>query len=339
MKCLAKNSVMIGIKQNKSRAKLILVWTFVLSACVSIAQGVPSAQENIESLITFGINSDHSWGDDDFSQTVFFTIPKNQTSPFYIRIYDPETYGDNDENNAGWDTKMKYAVYGGKDAYTNKDARNVNPIGNYKSGILIESKIFGSEPATDKKWISFGPFNPKQGEFVSDFDSYVFKVIIDGLKGNDGNVYKLFLSLKNNDNVPMDGANAFAYEYSVRMISEGKSVSHVYPYADNLVTAFRIRTFDFDADGQVKLYSSVKNGHLVQVSGDNEWSVSLHEIKSEERNKCLDLQILKKGDYKNDIVLYVTNEYDQPVPFFAAPLGGVPRYKYNLKISKSAKAE
>lgn len=339
MKCLVKNLVMIWTKQNNVLFKSVLLYIFMLSSVTPFAQGVPSSQENIESLITFGINSDHSWGDDDFSQTVFFSIPKNQTSPFYIRIYDPETYGEHDEMNAGWDTKMKYSVYGGKDAYTNKDARNVNPIGNYKSGILIESKVFGSEPAMDKKWISLGPFNPKQGEFVSDFDSYVFKVIIDGQKGDDGNVYKLFLSVKNNDNVPMDGANAFAFEYSVRLLSIGQSVSHVYPYADNLVSAFKIRIFDFDKDGQVKLYSSVKNGHPVQVSADNEWSISTHDIKTEERNKCLDLQILKKGEYKNDIVLYITNEYDIPVPFFAAPLGGVPRYKYNLRISKSAKAE
>lgn len=330
---------MIGTMQNRVGSKFLLVSNFILLAFASFAQGVPSSQENIESLITFGINSDHSWGDDDFSQTVFFSIPKNQTSPFYIRVYDPETYGEHDENNAGWNTKMKYSVYGGKDSYSNKDARNVNPIGNYKSGVLIESKIFGSESATDKKWISLGPFNPKQGEFVEEFDSYVFKVIVDGLKGDDGNVYKLFLSVKNGENVPMDGANAFAYEYSVRLLSIGKSVSHVYPYADNLVSAFKIRTFDFDQDGQVKLYSSVKNGHLVEVSGDNEWSISTHEIKMEERNKCLDLQFFKKGDYKNDIVLYITNEYDVPVPFFAAPLGGIPRYKYNLKISKSAKAE
>ena len=45
----------------------------------------------------------------------------------------------------------------------------------------------------------------------------------------------------------------------------------------------------------------------------------------------------KKGDYKNDVVFYITNEYDMPVPFFAAPIGGVPRYKYKIKINSSAK--
>lgn len=322
---------------NKQYKKSLFFFLAVFTSVGIFAQSVPSAQENISCLVTFGINGDHSWGDDDFSQTVFFSIPKSQTTPFYIRVFDPETFGELDEIKEGWDTKMKYSIYGGKDSYYDKDARSVNPIGNYKSGILMESRIFGSEAATDNKWISFGPFNPQQGELVAEFDSYVFKVVIDGLKGNDGNGYKLFLSINNTENIPVEGANAFAYEYSVRLQSNAGSVTHVYPFADNLVSGFKIRTFDFDDDGEVKLYSSMKNGHLVATSNNNEWSTCTEPIVAEEKNKCLDLQIVKKGDYKNDIVLYITNEYDVPVPFFAAPLGGVPRYKYKVKVSKSPK--
>lgn len=302
------------------------------------AQQVPSPQENIPYLITFGADSDHSWGDDDFSQTIFFNIPKNQTTPFYIRIFDPETGGEHDEKSAGWDTKTKFTLYGGKDAFSDPDARNVDPKGNYKSGTLIESKTYGGDESTDNKWVALGPFNPMQGELVEDFSGYIFKLIIEGASGNDGNVYKLFLSIKSNENIALEGANAFAYEYSVRLLKEAKAIAHIYPFADNLVAAFKIRNFDFDNDGQMKLFSSVKNGHLVAPSGDNEWNLSTHKIREEERNKCLDMQIIKKDEYKNDVVFYITNEYDMPVPFFAAPIGGVPRYKYKIKINSSAKA-
>jgi hypothetical protein len=319
------------MRQNKIYIFLLLA--FVLISQKQMAQEVPSPQENIAYLVTFGINSDHSWGDDDFSQTVFFSISKNQTTPFYLRIFDPETGGELDEVKEGWNTNMKYSIYGGKDAYSDKDARGVNPVGNYKSGILIDSKIFGNDAATDQKWITLGP----QGELVPELDSYVFKVIVDGMKGDDGNLYKLFLSVKNNENVAVEGANAFAYEYSVRLQTVAHSIAHIYPFADELVASFNIKSFDFDDDGQIKLYSSVKNGHNVTVSNNNEWSNSNHAIKQEEKNKCLDLQIVKKGDFKNDIVFYITNEYDVAVPFFAAPLGGVPRYKYKIKINSTAK--
>jgi hypothetical protein len=323
------------MKQNS--VYTILLCLLALLQGKSLAQEVPSPQENIAYLVTFGINSDHSRGDDDFSQTVFYSIPKNQTTPFYLRIFDPETFGELDEIKEGWDTKMKYSVYGGKDTYTDKDARGVNPVGNYKSGILIDSKIFGSEAATDNKWISLGPFDPKQGELVPELDGYVFKIVIDGMKGNDGNLYKLFLSVKNTENVPVEGATAFAYEYSVRLQSAANAIAHIYPFADELVSSFNIKSFDFDDDGQIKLYSSVKNGHNVTVSNNNEWSNSNHAIRTEEKNKCLDLQIVKKDEFKNDIVFYITNESDVAVPFFAAPLGGVPRYKYKIRVNSTAK--
>jgi len=303
------------------------------------AQQVPSGQENLACLVTFGSNGDHSLGDDDFSQTVFFSVPKSQSAPFYIRVFDPETFGALDEAKKGWDTKMKYSIYGGKDSYYNKDARSVNPQGNYKSGILMDSKIFGSEAATDGKWISLGPFNPEQGELVSEFESYVFKLVIDGLKGDDGNGYKLFLSSKNDDNIQMEGANAFVFEYSVRLQSAASTVAHIYPFAENLISGFRIKTFDFDNDGDIKLYSSMKNGHPLAISNNNEWSNCNELILAEEKNKCLDLQILKKGKDINDMVLYITNEYDVPVPLFVMPLGGIPRYQYKIKVTNTVKSK
>lgn len=320
-------------KQVNRKVKYVLVSLNLLFCFVISAQEVPSRQENIPYLVTFGSNSERSWGDDDFSQTVFFSVPKGQTTPFYIRVFDPEAGGELDEIDAGWDTKTKYSIYGGKDAYSNKDARGVDPTGNYKSGTLLDSRIFGSETTYDNKWMTFGPFNTLQGEYVAEMDAYVFKVVIDGLTGNDGNLYKLALSIKSGENVAVEGANAFAFEYSIRLQMQAGAVAHVYPFADNLVAAFKVRNFDFDSDGQIKLYSVVKNGRAINGSGDNEWAMTEQPIKEEEKSKCLDLQIIKKSEYKNDIVLYITNEYNVPVPFFAAPIGGVPRYKYKIKIN------
>ena len=46
------------------------------------AQPVPAGDENIPYLMTFGPKAGTSWGDDDFSQTFFFLVPKNFTSLF-----------------------------------------------------------------------------------------------------------------------------------------------------------------------------------------------------------------------------------------------------------------
>ena len=87
------------MNQSNLYERLVIVALAVFASLTYHAQEVPSPQENIPYLVTFGMNSDHSWGDDDFSQTVFFSIPKSQTAPVYLRIYDPETGGELDEIN------------------------------------------------------------------------------------------------------------------------------------------------------------------------------------------------------------------------------------------------
>ena len=160
------------------------------------AQPVPAGDENIPYLMTFGPKAGTSWGDDDFSQTFFFLIPKSFSQPIYIRVFDPDVSGTTDELDGIFDTHMTYSVYGGKECYSHKDAQETQPIGNYKSGNLLASKSFGNQPEHDNKWYTFGPFNPSEGEYIQKFDGYIFKVICDGIAGDDGNLYRYFLSTK-----------------------------------------------------------------------------------------------------------------------------------------------
>jgi hypothetical protein len=148
-------------------------------------------------------------------------------------VYDPEISGQCDEINGIWDTKMTYSVYGGKECYSNKDAMETQPQGNYKSGNLLATKSFGNQANYDKNWYTFGPFNPSEGELVTKFDGYVFKVICDGVAGDDGNLYRYYLSTMADENKPVEGANAFAYEYSFRMHDDPNEVSHIYPFVDD----------------------------------------------------------------------------------------------------------
>lgn len=318
--------------------KSLLVFLLLLSltSMKLYAQEVPTKGENLKCLITFGKNGDPSWGDDDFCQSFFFFIPTNQKMPIYIRVYDPDVYGDFDEFNGEPDTKIKFSVYGGKEAYTNLDARALSPKGNYQSGVLLSSKIFGNEKEYNNKWYTFGPFNPTEGELSTELGGYVFKVIAEGLSGNDGDNYKYFLSSKLNENVPIEGGNAFTYEYSFRLQDEPGSVAHIYPFADNNVASININNFDFDNDGFIKIYSIKKNGHDISHSGNNNWSKSNVIISAQEKNKSLDVQLVKSSNVINDMVFYVTNQYNVPVPFFTVPLGGVPKYQYSIKITPNA---
>ena len=314
--------------------KKVVLFAGLLFSLYLNAQQAPSPDEKIPFLCTFGKASEKEWGDDDFVQTFFFVVPQTEKNPIYIRVFDPDCGGKHDEAHDNFNTKTKFSVYGGKGAISNKDAKNLNPTGNYKSGIQLASKTFGNEPDFDDKWYTFGPFNPVEGELQQqEFGGYVFKIVIEGIEGNDGNLYRLFLSSLPNENKPIEGGNAFAFEYSFRLADSKGTISHLYPFVGQGVTAVVINVFDFDDDGILRVVSVSKRGDVTKSSGNGVWLENKHKISTEELNTSLDVQFVKEHDSKNNnIVVYITNQYGELMPFYTTPIGGVPKYKFKTGV-------
>jgi hypothetical protein len=76
---------------------ILLFFWIVASVRILTGQAVPGMEENIPFLVTFGKQGITSWGDDDFYQVFFFSIPKDYTQQFYIRVFDPDVGGEHDE--------------------------------------------------------------------------------------------------------------------------------------------------------------------------------------------------------------------------------------------------
>ncbi|MFQ5334912.1 MAG: hypothetical protein ACE5DN_02440, partial [Flavobacteriales bacterium] len=220
-------------------AHLIIIFLLILPLQPAKAQPVPSPEEGIPYLVTFGKYSSKTWGDDDFCQVFFFTIPKSETRPVYIRIYDPDTGGEADEKKGSFNTKIRYSVYGGNGSFSNPAAQKTQPVKGYNSGNLLASKTFGSESQYDQQWYTFGPFNPSEGEFDAHYGGYILKVIAEGISGDDGNLYKYFMSTDPVRNKAVEGGNAFTFEYTFRLSNNPNDVVHIYPYVDDKVVSIK----------------------------------------------------------------------------------------------------
>ena len=313
----------------------LYIFTLLLLCLNAISQSVPAEDENIEYLVTFGANSDKSWGDDDFTQIFFFNIPKSQTTPFYLRVFDPDTSGEADEQKGDFNTVVRFSVYGGKGAWSDKDAKGIDPAGNFESGNLIDSKSFDNSPRYDQSWYSFGPFNPLEGEFAEELDGYVFKIIAKGISGDDGNLYRYFLSTDKNSNVPVEGGNAFTYEYTFRLSNNQNNVSQIYPYLDNKVISVKIMNYDWDDDGFIRVVSVAKRGVLCKISNDKNWETTELPVIKEERNTSMEIQFIKnrtKQVKNNNVVIIVQNQYGESLPFYVVPIGGIPVYNPALRM-------
>lgn len=310
----------------------VLGFLFV-SAITTSAQPIPSTDEKIPFICTFSKQGDKNWGDDDFVQTFFFVIPESYKKPIYIRIFDPDNGGMYDENHNQFNSKTRFSVFGGNKAHSDPDAKSPDPKGNFKSGIQLASKVYGEDKATDNKWVTMGPFNPVEGELQKDIGGRVFKIVIEGLEGDDGNLYRLFLSSDGNENKAVEGGNGFAYEYSFRLFDKKGSVSHLYPFVAENVTAVKIKIFDYDNEGMIRVISVAKKGDACKLSEEGLWIESMHRVVKEETNTSLDIQFIKQEEVKNNnIVVFISNQYGELMPFFTSPIGGVPKYLYKIGV-------
>ena len=312
--------------------KLLPTLFFVFSFLIGFGQRVPNESENIDYLVTFGQDAPPNTGDDDHVQIIFFVVPYSHKEPVYLRIFDPDMGNKHDEFVGAPNTYTRFSVFGGKGAFSSKEARDVLLGSNYKTGNLLASQVFGENPEVDSEWFTMGPFNPLEGEEVPAFSGHLLKVIVEGLKGDDGNHYRFFLSEEATRNKTIEGANAFAYNYTFKL-HKAQTLAHIYPFIEKSVISITQHNFDFDGDGEILLYTVAKNRVKAKASGDNSWASSLHTITDAEKNLTMDIQIQKTSSSENTMTVYITNQYDEAVPFFALPIGGPPKYKYNLKVT------
>ncbi len=312
---------------------LLIIFIFRFTDIVS--QSAPAADENIPYLVTFGADADKSWGDDDFCQIFFFTVPEAYKEAFYIKVYDPDIFGELDEMKGAFNTSVRFAVYGGQGVWTNDDAKAVDPEGNYDSGNLLASKNFAQEARYDQKWYAFGPFNQLEGEYSEKLGGYLFKIIAQGISGDDGNLYKFYMSTDRDENQPIEGGNIFTYEYTFRLSNNQENVSQIYPYLDDQVTSVKISNFDWDNDGFIRLVSVAKRGELCDISSDNDWQTNSFPITKQELNTSMEVQFIKNKSVaikNNNVVVIVQNQYGESLPFNVIPIGGRPVYNPTLKM-------
>lgn len=320
--------------------KIVLPVLGCLFCLIGHSQPAPAKDENIPYLVTFGRDSEKSWGDDDFCQIFFFSIPLNHREPFFIRIFDPDTGGALDEQKGKFNTSMRFSVYGGAGSWSEKDAQSVDPKGKFESGNLLDSKTFSNDPIYDQSWFTFGPFNPLEGELSGELNGYIFKIIAKGISGDDGNLYRYFLSTDGKENKPIEGGNIFTYEYTFRLSDNQNDIAQIYPYIDDKVTSVRIFNYDWDNDGFIRVVSVAKRGELCAISKDSQWAISELPIDREELNTSLEIQFIKNKNTlikNNNVVLIVQNQYGISLPFYVIPIGGVPVYKPALRMKQVGK--
>ncbi|WP_210516861.1 hypothetical protein [Hymenobacter terricola] len=112
-----------------------------------------------------------------FQPNLLFLIPEEQRAPVYIRVFDPDYGGKNDDLKGPANTTTSFSLCGGRARSAALKARDPRPTNPAPTGRLLKSQTFGSKPQYDSKWYTFGPLNPLKSEMVDEFKGHVFKLV------------------------------------------------------------------------------------------------------------------------------------------------------------------
>jgi len=271
---------------------------------------------------TFGPSSPDTDGDDDHVQVIFFDLPASSSDNLYFRIFDADTGNSLDEIYAPADTTIRYALYGGAGAYTGARVSHPAPS-QINAGTLLAETTIGENSAYDNGWqLVFGPFSATQGEDMG--SRRVFKLVVQGTSGDDGNLYNAVLSTNPGANVPPAGSRTFAYAWTLPLASDPAQRPALYPYVPTGSSEFRQYNYDADFTGgsdTITLRTPIRTVSLPPegVSGDGTTAnASLSIVTGEHSATWTMLLAWSSPAIWNDVTLWATAD-GVDLPIFARP--------------------
>jgi len=281
-------------------------------------------------LSIFGPDAPGSDGDDDHVQIIFFQVPDSYTGPLHVRIFDANTGGEVDETPRGiFDTTMRYALLGGAGAYTTPSARWSHPDETgIQAGTLLMQAEIGDDPAYDNNWALVLSADAGDGETVG--SSRMFKVVVQGISGDDGNLYNVALSTVSDDNVAPAGSRAFAYSWTFPMPSDVSQRPSLYPYVP--AGTATVEQHNWDADyipgdpDTMTLHTPVQSIIVPAsgMSGDNEGASSAFTVVDGERQTTWTVTMeFSSASLWNDLTFWVLGD-GVALPIFAYPTTAPP---------------
>ncbi len=270
------------------------------------------AEEPIDHLrlVTYGPNASTREGDDDYLQVVLLDVPADTPAPIRVRLFDPDAGGELDVF-FGWgdfDTATRFALYGGAGATTAPGLRGATPTQEeIRGGTLLADQTFKEDKDADESWVTLADLSPEQGERVG--DRVAFKLVIEGVAGNDGNVFDV--DVVGADDKPLEGSRMLSYVPTIHHDTRTRTAEiRILPSGNQ-----RLFIHSFDAAGADLRIETLYRTILADTSGQNKWSESKAELTPEEQDQIIALALGgEAGEIPNDATLYMADEDGVIVP-------------------------
>ncbi|EXJ13943.1 PKD domain-containing protein [Imhoffiella purpurea] len=262
-------------------------------------------------LVTFGPDAHPGKGDDDFTEVVYIQVPDSAAGPLYLRLWDPDLGGTQDEPNGLWNGRTRFRLFGGEGAFS-QAGPSADPSAWRSVGEVLGEAEFGEDASTDGVWHTLARFSPERGEEVG--GHRLFRLLVEGVAGDDGNLYDLTVSSDAGTNRPVEGLRLLDYRptFSVSPGPErlAEAVFAVPADADTLV----IRQFDLDR-ARIQLELPIVGPVPLRSSGEARWEEERVAIDPGLGAERAAVQVRGGRSLLNDVVLEARDPSGVPLAF------------------------
>jgi hypothetical protein len=274
----------------------------------------PSPDTTLETgyLSTFGPGAPTSAGDDDHVQVIFFEVPDSTAGNLYLRIFDADTGGGTiietiDKPNLLYNTTMTYTLRGDGGYTPDSRTSHPSPVG-INAGTLLTQTAVGADPTYHDNWnLVFGPYVAGDGQLVG--SSRIFKLVVQGASGDDGNYYNVTLSTDPTSNAAPAGGRVFAYSWTFPLAPF--STQWLYPYIPAATSSFIQYNWDMDTpDGTMALHTLIQDFAVPGsgISGDGNAASSAHSVQALEDEATWTAVLSSATATWNDLTFWATGD-------------------------------
>lgn len=282
----------------------IKLWENLFLGLMFLSISAISGQEIVD-FVTFGADGNPIEGDPDFKQVFFIQVDENADDSLIIELFDIDCVGEIDQMfSQQFNSEFRFSLYGGAKAYSAKSITSVAPSSlDLYQGELIEELFVSQETAYDNKWIPFAHLDKKQGEFID--GSYYFKLLVEGLSGDDANVYNVRTVSKNKDRIKI-----INYAPTVHRLPNMDAIELRFNSGDNS----RVIIKNYDADREsLFLITPYRSDIKLSSSGGGEWKSDLIELRLFEKNEVCAIRIGPGNRIVNDVIFSVKDQLGKTI--------------------------
>jgi large repetitive protein len=142
-----------------------------------------------------------------------------------------------------------------------------------------------------------------RGEVVS--DRIVFRLLVEAISGQDGNVFDVKLSLSDKENIAPEGVRMFSLVPVIRLPNRGPFVELRFRIPEDAVSL----TFgNFGAaDGVVELTERFGGTYPLEASGQGVWRTSQYAVNPDLRDTEAAITLSGGVEQPNDVTYYISD--------------------------------